>query len=72
MKNRLLAVIFSAVFPGLGQFAVGRRERGLAILAGWLALPALYGIITVEVEQLAMAQGITGPEIGRASCRERV
>ena len=63
MKSRWLAVIFSAVIPGLGQFMVGRRERGLAILAGWLVIPALYGSITVQVEQLAMAQGITGPDV---------
>ncbi|MGH9805613.1 MAG: hypothetical protein ACRD4D_10635 [Candidatus Acidiferrales bacterium] len=58
MKNRWVAIFFSAVFPGLGQFVVGRRERGLAILAGWLALPALYGIIMLQVEQLAQAQGM--------------
>jgi len=58
MKNRWLAIFFSTVFPGLGQFVVGRRERGLAILAGWLALPALYGIIMLQVEQLALARGM--------------
>jgi hypothetical protein len=58
MTNRWVAIFFSAVFPGLGQFVVGRRERGLAILAGWLGLPALYGIIVLQVEQLAQAQGI--------------
>lgn len=58
MKNRWVAILFSAVFPGLGQFVVGRRERGLAILAGWIALPALYGLMTVQLEQLAQARGI--------------
>lgn len=58
MKNRWIAALLSAVFPGLGQFVAGCRERGLAILAGWLALPAFYGLIMIGVEQLARSQGV--------------
>lgn len=58
MKTPWVVGLVSALFPGLGQFVVGRRERGLAILAGWLVIPALYGIIMVGVEQLASAQGV--------------
>lgn len=58
MKSKAIAGLASAVFPGLGQFLVGRRERGLAILAGWLVIPALYGIIMVLAEQVARSYSI--------------
>lgn len=63
MKNRWIAALLSAVFPGLGQYVVGCRERGLAILAGWMALPALYGIIMIGVEQLARSQGFDSTQL---------
>lgn len=63
MKNPWVVALVSAVFPGLGQFAVGRRERGLAILAGWLGLPALYGILMLSVEGLAGRHGIEGSRL---------
>ncbi len=63
MRSRWVLVLFSAVFPGLGQFVAGRRERGLAILGGWLAIPALYGIIMVAVEQLATTKGFPSDQL---------
>jgi hypothetical protein len=63
VKNPLIVALLSALCPGLGQFVAGRRERGLAILAGWLTLPALYGIIIVGTEQLARSQGIASAEL---------
>ena len=60
MNRPWMSGVFSAVIPGLGQFVLGRRERGLALLAGWLVIPALYGLIMVAVEQLAFDKAQAG------------
>ena len=63
MNKPWMAGVFSAVIPGLGQFVLGRRERGLALLAGWLVIPALYGLIMVGVEQLAFNKSLGADEL---------
>lgn len=44
-KSRIVAIILTALIPGLGQMYAGDFGKGLLILCTcWLVLPYLYGI----------------------------
>jgi predicted RNA-binding Zn-ribbon protein involved in translation (DUF1610 family) len=44
-KSRIVAIILTALIPGLGQMYAGDLGKGLLILCTfWLVLPYLYGI----------------------------
>ncbi len=67
LKNPVIAVFLSSVFPGAGQIYNGQVGKGVVIfLVSWLVLPWIYGVIDAWMTAQKINSGHVPQEVSPA------